>query len=126
MADYVLTANDAVIRRQDGARIPDDQSNRDWVAFQDWLAAGGVPDPYIPPVIKISTITPRQARLALLQSNLLETVEDRINQIGGETKITWEYATEINRDAPMIINIGESLNLTEQQIDDLFTLASTL
>jgi hypothetical protein len=49
MADYQLTATDAVIRTADGALIPADPANRDWIEYQDWLVAGGVPDPYVPP-----------------------------------------------------------------------------
>jgi hypothetical protein len=50
MADYQLTATDAVIRTVDNAAIPNDPANRDWVEYQQWLADGGVPDP-VPPVI---------------------------------------------------------------------------
>jgi hypothetical protein len=50
MADYQLTATDAsVIRTADGACIPNEPANRDWVEYQKWLEAGGVPDPYVPP-----------------------------------------------------------------------------
>jgi hypothetical protein len=49
MADYRLTAfYDDVIRTADDAYIPNDPLNRDWVEYQDWLAEGGVPDPYVP------------------------------------------------------------------------------
>ena len=50
MADYQLTANDnTVIRTEDQACIPNDPANRDWVEYQNWLALGNVPDPYVPP-----------------------------------------------------------------------------
>jgi hypothetical protein len=55
MADYQLTATDSVIRTADGAVIPDDPANRDWVEYQEWLAAGGVPDPYVRPKNVIPT-----------------------------------------------------------------------
>ena len=50
MADYQLTAYDSVIRTADGACIPNDPANRDWVEYQEWLDAGGVPDPVKPPI----------------------------------------------------------------------------
>jgi hypothetical protein len=50
MADYQLTATDSVIRTEDGACIPADPANRDWVEYQQWLADGGVPDPVKPPI----------------------------------------------------------------------------
>ncbi|WP_063685504.1 hypothetical protein [Bradyrhizobium stylosanthis] len=50
MAEYRLTETDQmVIRTADGAYIPNDDGNRDWQAYQQWLADGGVPDPYVPP-----------------------------------------------------------------------------
>ena len=49
MAEYVLTATDAVIRTEDGACIPNDPANRDRAEHDKWLVAGGVPDPYVPP-----------------------------------------------------------------------------
>lgn len=92
-----------------------------------------VNDQYTPPnypspvqVTDKVSVTPRQARLALLQAGLLTQVENAVAQSGGETEITWEYAIEVNRDDPSISSIGQSLNLTEQQIDDLFNTARTL
>jgi hypothetical protein len=49
MADYQLTDTDIVIRTEDGASIPDDPANRDRVEYEQWVADGGVPDPYVPP-----------------------------------------------------------------------------
>ena len=55
MADYRLAETDAVIRvgapRPPNGEvgpdlwIPNDPANKDWIAYQEWLAAGGVPDP---------------------------------------------------------------------------------
>jgi hypothetical protein len=58
MADYQLTASEepcAVIRTSDGACIPPDMANRDYNGDQfqpgyvQWVGAGNVPDPFIPP-----------------------------------------------------------------------------
>ena len=64
MAGYQLTATDSsVIRTADQASIPNDLANRDWVAYQDWLAAGGVPDPYVkPPKITVENTSDFIAR----------------------------------------------------------------
>ncbi len=72
------------------------------------------------------SVTPRQARLALLGAGLLNQVEAMVEQSGGATKITWEYATEINRQDPLITGIGNALGLTEEQINALFINASSL
>ena len=47
---YTL-AEFGVTRASDRASIPDDDRNRDWRAYQEWLAAGNVPDPIPTPVI---------------------------------------------------------------------------
>lgn len=50
MADYRETQfDDGIVRTIDGAFIPDDAANADWQTYQQWLADGGVPDPYVPP-----------------------------------------------------------------------------
>jgi len=47
-ADYrLLAGSDAVVRVADGAFIPDDPRNRDRAEYEVWLAAGGVPDPFV-------------------------------------------------------------------------------
>lgn len=79
-----------------------------------------------PNIVIPKTVTPRQARLVLLQAGLLDQVESSINTVGGSAKITWEYATQIDRDDPLITTLGQSLNLTDQQIDNLFIQAATL
>ena len=42
---YQLTQGAMVIRLEDGAAIPDDPDNRDRIAYERWLADGGVPEP---------------------------------------------------------------------------------
>jgi len=48
MADYRLTSSTGVIRTADSAYVPDAAANLDWLIYQEWLAVGGVPDPYVP------------------------------------------------------------------------------
>lgn len=70
-------------------------------------------------------ISPRQARLVLLDKNLLDEV-DEIVKVDRRTQIYWEYATEINRNDPVLNNLGLALNLTSEQLDELFIEASKL
>lgn len=56
---YQLTGTTSVIRTTDGASIPNDPANRDWREYQDWLAAGGVPDNADPPPIEPQTVAPQ-------------------------------------------------------------------
>lgn len=77
MADYQLTATDAVIRYSDKACIPADPANRDYNGDQlrpgylQWLAAGGVPDPYVPPPPAKPSATGEQATLYDHENRLL-------------------------------------------------------
>lgn len=87
----------------------------------DTLAASGTPiDPYVP-----STVTPRQARLALSEAGLLDQAEAAIAAADEPTQISWKYATEINRSNPLIETIAARLKLTSDQIDVLFRYAAT-
>ena len=72
MSDYQLTATEepcAVIRYSDKACIPPDMANRDYNGDQfspgyiQWLEAGGVPDPYVPPEPVPPTATSEQQLL---------------------------------------------------------------
>lgn len=72
------------------------------------------------------SVTPRQARLALMGAGILDQVQAAVDQAGGSTKITWEYASEISRTDPLITAIGGALGLTAAQIDALFINAATL
>jgi hypothetical protein len=78
------------------------------------------------PLSTVPQFAPRQARLALLNAGLLDTVNSLITTAGGANLITWEYATEINRSDPLIASIGSTLNLSPEQIDALFTQAAGL
>jgi len=71
------------------------------------------------------TITPRQARLALLQATLLDEVEAMV-ATDKSMSIWWEYSLEVERNSEHIINAGLALGLTEEQLDNLFIEGSKL
>lgn len=79
-----------------------------------------------------TSCTPRQFRLALLQSGiLLSDIENAINSIPDPlqrdiTKTEWEYALEINKYHPLISHFATLLNISPAQINDIFNLANTL
>lgn len=46
---YKLINEKFIKRIDDGATIPNDDKNHDWIDYQAWLALGNVPDPADPP-----------------------------------------------------------------------------
>lgn len=74
----------------------------------------------------IKSITMRQARVMLSRSGLLQQVDSLMTNADEETRITWEFAIDVQRDNPYIKIIGGMLNLTDEQIDNLFIEASKL
>lgn len=75
---------------------------------------------YVPP-----TVSPYQARIALLNAGLLASVEAMMADPATpqSAKIAWEYATQWNRNSDFIASLGPALGLTSSQIDDLFRAA---
>lgn len=75
-------------------------------------------------------VTMRQARLALLQGNLLHLVDPAIDALPepdrSAARIEWEYSQTVERNKPFVQMLGAALGLSEQQIDQLFETAATL
>ncbi len=69
-------------------------------------------------------LTARQARLALMSIGKLDSVQTAINSLPSPQKeqalIEWEYATEILRGHPFVLNLAVALGLSEADIDKLF------
>ena len=79
MSDYNLTMDEnTVLRAVDVTFIPNDPANKDWIEYQRWLAAGGVPDPYVPP----APMPP------LPETTVLYDHENRIRAIEGQPPLT--------------------------------------
>lgn len=86
----------------------------------------GFQEPVVPAPVIPSVVSMRQARLALLQQDLLSTVDEAIAAGSEADKITWEYATEVNRNEALLQNMAVALGLSEEDLDNLFALASSL
>lgn len=82
----------------------------------DAIAANQPPAP-------IRTIDARRLRLALLQLDLLDTVEAAIATLGRAAQIEWEFATDIKESYPLVDALATELNLDTEAI---FDLASSL
>mgnify|MGYP006893298289 CR=1 FL=1 len=116
----------SITRVYDGAFISADPANADYATYLKWLDAGNTPTPADIPVPVIAPVTPRQIRLALNQLGLRSAVDAYISAASQDVKDTWEFASVIERNSPLIAAGAAELGLTEAQIDDLFALAASL
>ena len=85
-----------------------------------------------PPVVVPQSISPRQIRLWFIQNDIpLSMVENAIDSIQDNvlretTRVEWEYSPYVERNHPMINNLGAILGLTPEMIDQAFIIASNL
>lgn len=109
---------------------------------QGWRSVAGPddvgPDEYysespieiIPVVVVPSSVTMRQARLALHAAGLLGQVETAIDALPEppqtEARIEWDFSSEVFRERDFVKMLGASLGLTSEQMDGLFITAATL
>jgi hypothetical protein len=70
-------------------------------------------------------ITKRQATLMLFDTGLLGAIESFLTQ-NERAFIEWQAATEVCRDNPLIDMVKLSMNMTDEQIDQLFITGSIL
>ena len=77
-----------------------------------------------------SSVTMRQARLALLGAGLLASVDAAIDSLPSPQKeaarIEWEYATEVQRSSGLVSMMGVALGLDDAALDALFIEAAVL
>jgi len=86
-------------------------------ALPDYVSA----EPAVP-----STVTMRQARLALASAGLLAAVNAAV-AAGGETlQIEWEFAATVDRTWPTLSALQAALGLSDAQVDALFVRAAGL
>jgi hypothetical protein len=107
----------------------DPVQGNDGVYRQNWVEVPStVPGPEVQ-AIPVA-VSMRQARLALLQTGLLDDVEAAIITMDEPqrtaTQIEWEYSTEVSRMSSTTAMLAGVLGLTEEQINELFRIAAML
>lgn len=89
------------------------------------FATGARPMPPVP-----SSVTMRQARLALLGAGKLAAVESAIDALSEPAKtaarIEWDYSNDVRRHNGLVASLGPALGLTDAEIDALFRVAAGL
>ena len=104
------------------------ESDADYQAMQLWRQSNDLFN-YTssqPPVTVPRAVTPRQIRIALTHVGLRDTVESFVAQASRDVRDVWEFSVEVQRNNPILLQMMPLLGLSNQQIDDLFILASTL
>jgi len=72
------------------------------------------------------SVSPLQIRRALRQAGLFEAVSAFVSSADDDVQDAWEYATQIDRDNPLIVAAAQALSVTDAQVDDLFRKASEI
>lgn len=67
-----------------------------------------------------------QAKAALLQAGLLVEVENAVASGDALTQLAWAEAVEMRRNSPMIATLADAVDLTPEQVDDLFRAAKAI
>lgn len=82
----------------------------------------------VPPVP--SSVTMRQARIALLNAGLLSQVDAAIESLPepqkSRVRIEWEYSNTVERNGTIIPSLAHAMGLDDEQIDGLFVEAEKL
>ncbi len=89
------------------------------------------PPPPVPPTPVPESVSPRQIREAMIDTNLngtalIDAVEAAVAAGDRKLKNWWEFATSFERANPLVIAMAQGLGVTDQQLDDLFILAESL
>lgn len=83
-------------------------------------------DPATLPAPVPPSVSPRQARLALLAVGKLDAANAAVAQADAATKIAWDFSNEVRRDDPGVIALAGVVGFSLDQLDQLFRDASKL
>lgn len=79
----------------------------------------------------IPSVTARQFRQALVLMGIsTDTIEAALNSLPEPTKslatIEWQYSNAFERNRPLVIEVGQMLGYTSDQLDAIWELAASL
>lgn len=88
-----------------------------------------VVEPYIFPPYIPQQVTMRQARLALLDAGLLNSIETALNSLPEPQRtrslIEWNHGSTVERNSSLVMQMSMALGLDGNQVDNLFLQASS-
>lgn len=126
---YQLTTTSNICRLDDGAMIPADERNSDYVNYLAWVTAGNVPEPLsAPPVVVPHSVTRFQAMAALDEAGHLDAIEAIIADSATPRLyvLAWRNALTFERDSQTLAALATMLGLTDADLDALFIRAAEI
>lgn len=91
----------------------------------EWYFEGdAIPAIDTPPVVY--SVTPRQFRQALTAGGYRATVDAAVASSDQNIQDWYEFSTSFDSNNPIMTAMAATLGFTQQQVNDLFALASTL
>jgi hypothetical protein len=139
MARYAIVVNDAVLNvvEADAANAESYAAREGGIAVESTTASPG--DSYgdgefARPAVVVpvpQSVTRRQARQALRLAGLLGSVQAAIDSIPDDlqrdlAQIEWDDSQEFQRHRPLLIALATQMELTSEQLDNLFRTAAAL
>jgi len=73
-----------------------------------------------------TSVTPTQMRLALNRTGMRDAIEAYVATLSRDEQDRWDYGLTVERNNPVIEAGRQALNMSAQQVDDLFRLAASL
>ena len=129
---YQYTSNEMEILKLPNTIIPVDNSNSDYLEFLANINSGNIP--YQQNSIPLDTnfsVTRRQLKQFLIESDLIDVIENYINSITDlkTNRIInnwWVESQTFERYHSVVINMSGKLGMTTEQIDGIFLASSML
>lgn len=123
---YQLTQAGLIRRLADNAIISLDLRNKDYRAFLDWVAHGGIPQPAPVQPSSVPTCNAWQMRAALNQLGWRAAVEAAVaSSPNQDLRDGWAHIQEFHRNHAWIAQIATSIGKTDVDLDNLFAIAVT-
>ena len=124
---YKQTESQSVIRLSDGAVIPQDARNVDYLTYLDWVAAGNTPEPADPLPAEPREMSRRQFFRALHAMGITEaSVQDIVDQAPVEVQIDYRnFVTAFENDTSLMY-VFQQLGRPPQDLTTFFNIGTQL
>lgn len=127
---YRINSFNGYIICEDGSKIIPPYDDPKYLEYASWVGEGNQPEEFY---LKTEDDVPQsvsrfQARAALYQAGLFEIVDGMMNGQSADMmhKLAWNDAQEFYRSSALVQGMTLALNLTSEQVDDLFRSASKI